>query len=107
MELKKVVIPEGCERIGNCAFMDCKNLEEVVIPKSVKWIGSFAFYDCTKAVVILEKPEKKFEFIGCHSFWNCSEVNEKNEEKKDRRIGSIIITILSIISLLTTLIYNT
>ena len=30
-----LIIPEGCERIGMCAFWGCKKLREVTIPKNI------------------------------------------------------------------------
>ena len=69
--LKDVVIPESVKRIGNSAFCNCWWLEKVVIPRSVKWIGYSAFYCCKNAVVTLEKPESKFEFIAISAFSGC------------------------------------
>ena len=75
--LKDVVIPESVKRIGNSAFCNCWWLEKVVIPRSVKWIGYSAFYCCKNAVVTLEKPESKFEFIGENAFEECKDVKEE------------------------------
>jgi len=95
-----LVIPESCERIGNCAFyycqklrkviisegvmwirsrafMGCCKLEEVVIPESVEWIGYAAFNRCEKATIILKKPKNDFESIGDHAFNGCRHVKEK------------------------------
>ena len=45
-EVKKLVIPNGTERIGRHAFDGCESLMSVVIPNSVKSIGENAFQDC-------------------------------------------------------------
>ncbi|MBR0360592.1 MAG: leucine-rich repeat domain-containing protein, partial [Clostridia bacterium] len=44
--IKKVVINEGINRIGDCTFYDCQNLKSVTIPKSVTVIGDDAFIYC-------------------------------------------------------------
>jgi len=46
VEATDVVIPEGVKRIGECAFLGCKNLKTIKIPESVKTIGDGAFGDC-------------------------------------------------------------
>ena len=38
-----VVVRYGCERIGERAFVDCKNLQRIVIPSSVTSIAPDAF----------------------------------------------------------------
>jgi len=51
-----VVIPEGVEEIGYCAFLDCTSLTSVSIPEGVTKIAPFAFQGCTDltSVVIPE-----------------------------------------------------
>lgn len=46
--LKKVVIPNGWNRIPAHYFNLCHNLEEVIIPDSIKEIGEGAFGGCEK-----------------------------------------------------------
>lgn len=48
----KLIIPEKIdgyyvEKIGDCAFMDCRKLTEIVLPSALKRIGSYAFAGCT------------------------------------------------------------
>lgn len=45
-ELVSVVIPEGYEYIGSCAFRSCENLSNVEIPSTVKTIRNGAFLFC-------------------------------------------------------------
>jgi len=72
-----LIIPEGCERIGVCAFWSCWELERVVIPESVEWIGSHAFNWCRNAVIILKKPRREFRHIGDYAFLGCKYVKEE------------------------------
>ena len=45
-EIRKVVLPEGLEEIGDSAFKGCTALEEIHFPESLKEIGSYAFDEC-------------------------------------------------------------
>lgn len=38
-----ITIPKSVEKIGNCAFLNCKYLEKVNFPESVKEVGCFVF----------------------------------------------------------------
>ena len=44
--LKKVVLPQGLESIGDDAFGGCELLEEVVLPNGLKEIGEYSFGSC-------------------------------------------------------------
>ena len=95
-----LVIPEGCEMIGNFAFYECNRLKEVVIsksvevirfgafeycgrlekvviPRNVEVIGSIVFYYCSNAVIILKKPRREFKFIAPDAFSDCRDVKEE------------------------------
>lgn len=64
--LKKLVIPEGVAKIGNCAFEGCTDLEEADI--CAKEIGIRAFYGCKSLVSLSLKNLKTFyddSFEGC------------------------------------------
>lgn len=43
-EIKKVVIEDGVENVGDYAFPNCYNLEEIEIGNDVTYIGECAFY---------------------------------------------------------------
>ena len=45
-QIKKVVINDGIEYIGQTTFHNHKSLVEVQIPGSVKKVGSYAFWYC-------------------------------------------------------------
>lgn len=72
-----LVIPEGCKRIGRCAFDSCEKLSKVVIPKSVEWIGFKAFFECKNATIILKKHKKNFKEIGVCALLGCKEVKKE------------------------------
>lgn len=96
-----LIIPESCERIGDCAFIECENLREVIIPEkcveligyasfsgcvglkkvsipdSVKYIAGDAFKDCWSATIILRKPRSEFEYISPDAFKSCRDVKEE------------------------------
>lgn len=78
--LKKVVIPDGCKRVGREAFYSCIGLRKVEIPESVKEIGEDAFYDCSKAEVIINKFEEDFKYIGNYAFSWCKSVRYVKEK---------------------------
>ncbi|QKX39421.1 leucine-rich repeat domain-containing protein [Metamycoplasma hominis] len=63
--LKKVILNEGLEKIGACAF-SYTNIESITIPDTVKEIGESAFSGCTnlKEVILNEGLEK----IGAKAF---------------------------------------
>ena len=44
--VNEIVIPDGCESIGDCAFKDCDKLTAVSIPESVTEIGENVFSGC-------------------------------------------------------------
>ena len=68
-DIKKVVIPEGVEKINPYAFANCKNLEEVVLPSTLTAIEYGAFYGCEslKRIVGIENVQliNKEAFFGC------------------------------------------
>ena len=41
--MKEVVIPEGCETVGNYAFAYCSNLKKLTLPSTLTAIGNNAF----------------------------------------------------------------
>ena len=67
--LVSVVIPDGVEVIGECAFADCEYLESVVIPPSVKKIERGAFSRCRKLKSV-SGIETVSEF-GTDVFYGC------------------------------------
>ncbi len=68
MKIKKVIIHEGVDTIGEKAFMDCHNIKEVVFPKSLKYIGAYAFYGGNISKMNLE--DTQVTRIRPHTFEN-------------------------------------
>lgn len=54
--IRKIVLPEGLNKIGTSAFCELSALESVNIPKSVRSIGEYAFRDCysLKSIIVPE-----------------------------------------------------
>ncbi len=46
IEAENIVIPDGVESIGQCAFSHCSKLSNISIPDSVTYIGNHAFVSC-------------------------------------------------------------
>jgi len=45
-QIKKVILPERLESIGNFAFQDCYNLKEIEFGDKLTFIGDSAFWNC-------------------------------------------------------------
>lgn len=70
--IKKVVVEEGVEYIGNSAFKNCNKLAEISLSDSVKEIGMEVFSGCRslKSISIPENVQK----IGSFAFEYCEEL---------------------------------
>lgn len=66
--LKTVVIPDGVEAIGMCAFQYCNRLASITIPNSVTEIGAWAFDSCNLKSIRIPNSVKKIDFWA---FKNC------------------------------------
>lgn len=64
--VKKIIVGEGIEKIGDYGFFGCENLEEIVLPSTLKSIGDYAFVKCNNLKSI-EIPES-VEYIGNFTF---------------------------------------
>lgn len=68
-DIKRVVVEEGAQSIGNRAFQACSNLVEVTLPDSLERIGEHAFENCLKleAADIPDGVTKidAYAFSGC------------------------------------------
>ena len=66
---KKIVIPEGTERIGNHWFYRC-SIVSVEIPASVKYIDANAFYNCESLKRVAFAEGSRLVKIGFECFSN-------------------------------------
>lgn len=68
-KLRSVIVPEGVERIGDRAFMNCRELEQVILPTTLTEIGAAAFsgtaVQTVTAPAVVTIGESAFE--GCES----------------------------------------
>lgn len=69
-----IIIPPGCERIGDFAFWECEKVKEVIIPKGVEEIGYKAFFECTELEEV-EIPEG-VRNVGKSAFEKCRILKE-------------------------------
>ena len=68
--IKKVIIPEGVEKIGAYAFAGLTQLEEVVLPSTLMSIEYGAFMNCTKLTKVTGIENVKL--INKWAFQNCN-----------------------------------
>ena len=87
--ISKVLIEEGIENIGGCAFAQCSNLIEIEIMSTVmEEICQYAFYECEslKSIIL---PEKVVN-IGDYAFCRCNNLNNITIPRSVTNIGSDI-----------------
>ncbi len=68
--IKKVIIPEGVEKIGAYAFAGLTALEEVVFPSTLESVGYGAFLGCTSLTKVTGIEHVKL--INKWAFQNCN-----------------------------------
>lgn len=68
--LKKVVISNSIDSIGDVAFANCKNLASLKIGDNVTFLGYAAFRDCTSLTQVT--LPNKLQSTGASTFWGCS-----------------------------------
>lgn len=71
-KISEIVIPSSCERIGDYAFVGCKNLKEISIPGTVSSIGRSAFDSCSNIEKIIIHDGVKT--IGRSAFAVCEKI---------------------------------
>ncbi len=84
--IKKVVIEDGVESIGNNALTICNNLTSVDLADSVRYIGTSSFSGCFQLEEI-SLPEGLIS-IGEQAFNNCFELSEITIPANVESIGS-------------------
>jgi len=68
--IKKIIVEDGVETIGNYAFAGLNNLETVILGKDVGSIGNNSFYECAKLVKI--NFPSSLSDIKDHAFYSVS-----------------------------------
>ena len=84
--VKKIIIPDGVEKIDDNAFYNCYGLENIVIPNSVTSIGWFAFNDC-RALKEITIPSGVTS-IGQLAFVYCSSLQKVTIPNSVTSIGN-------------------
>ena len=69
-KIKKVIIPDGVEKIDAYAFANLTALEEIVLPKSIQAIEYGAFYGCTRLSKVT--GIENVQLISDSAFFGCS-----------------------------------
>lgn len=75
-ELRRVVIPDSLEVIGNGAFQGCFRLTGIDGMRGVKEVKTHAFLECT-SLTDVEFPEA-LEIVGAGAFQNCSTLRSED-----------------------------
>ena len=70
--VRRVVIENGIEKIGDRTFSDCESLQNITISDSVTEIGQAAFYDCGFRKITMNGVTK----IGSNAFSGCAYLDE-------------------------------
>lgn len=83
--LKKVIIPNSVEIIGESAFESCENLEEIKIPNSVKYVGEAAFQFCERLKYI--ELGIGVKVIGKYAFAFCKNLTQLKIGNNAETIG--------------------
>lgn len=84
--LKKVIIPEGVDKISNAVFSDFSKLVTVTFPESLLSIGSYAFSNCKKLKEI--NLNGYLQEIGEYAFNNCVSLKSIYIGPKVKKISS-------------------
>lgn len=65
--LRRVILPESLQRIGEMAFSGCQHIARIVIPGSVNRVGTLAFAKCTALERVRIEPGVKTLGPSCFS----------------------------------------
>ena len=72
--IKKVVVEDGVDGIGSCAFFGCSNMTEVSLPSGLRYIDWSAFEGC-KSLLDVTIPDG-VTAIGMWAFSGCAGLTE-------------------------------
>ena len=79
-KIEKIVLPEGIEIIGKCAFAGCSALQSAELPTTLISIGANAFKGCASLTRVLLPDNLKT--LGDCAFEGCSSLEGVNIPKK-------------------------
>lgn len=74
IRLRRIILPEGLEEIGENAFSYAINLKEINFPSTLKRIGDRCFSDCVRLSVNPVVFPEGFEEIGDYAFFGTTEL---------------------------------
>ena len=86
IHLRRIILPENVERIGNSAFYQALALRELNFPSSLRSVGDYAFYNTPIRMNPLVLPEG-FEKIGANAFCHCGKLSEVILPSTIKQIG--------------------
>ena len=69
--VKKLLIPEGIENVGQNCFDNADDLVEVVLPSSLENLGYYMFGNCDKLKSVYIPMDSKLEVIESFVFTDC------------------------------------
>ena len=74
--LKKVVIPESAQEIGEYAFRNCIGIEEIILGKNIRKIDRWAFSGCAGLKKVIFQENEGIKEIGDEAFGGCTALEE-------------------------------
>ena len=83
--IKKVIIEDGVETIGKCAFYNCQSLTEVSLANTILKINAYAFDSCNALTTI--NLHNNITEIGEGAFKNCTSLTGINIPNKLKYIN--------------------
>ncbi|QKX31352.1 leucine-rich repeat domain-containing protein [Metamycoplasma hominis] len=72
-ETTKVTIPNNIKEIDDSAFLGCQNLKKVILNEGLEKIGDEAFYNTNIESITIPASVKKF---GYSAFFGCKNLKE-------------------------------
>lgn len=62
--ISRIIVPEGIEKIGFCAFASCQNLLSVQLPSTLRKIETGAFSQCENLLAVVFQNDLAPELEG-------------------------------------------
>lgn len=85
--LKRIIISEGTDSVGQNCFSEIKSLEQVILPVSLRYISYSMFDGCTNLKEVVIPENSQLESIGSFAFMDCSQLTYFNIPEKVVNIG--------------------